>query len=283
MDHISFTCWKRALRTRISQQGRNEVVSSPKQSRPSVDHKPQNTNIMKKFMLSLLILAGVFTAVLAFHACSADDEAEGPQHSPQAQLLLQKSREFAKKYNVNMALNEDNIEETAKTLSVEQMEKDYREMSEFHLSFDVPNQSTGGRSVNKLRIRKKVTTFEETQVSGSFSCNIDDFEMRGYSVKVDYRLGNGNYSNYVDVTLTHYNSSGSARFMPQGFTQQGNNDCSFSASGTIRIYGNRYSANYFVSVSHSPSGNHASVSRDPYSSYASATPAVVVDHETSSN
>ena len=237
---------------------------------------------MKKFMLSLLILAGAFTAVLAFHACSADDEAEEPQHSPQAQLLLQKSREFAKKYNVNMTLNEDNIEETAKTLSVEEMEKDYREMSEFHLSFDVPNQSTGGRSVNKLRIRKKVTTFEETQVSGSFHCDSYETGMTGYTVDVAYRLGNGNYSNYVDVTLNHFSCSGSARFMPNGFTQQGNNDCSFSASGTIRIYGNRYRANYFVSVSHSPSGNHATVSRDPYSSYANTTPIKVDDEMTTS-
>ena len=238
---------------------------------------------MKKFMLSLLILAGAFTAVLAFHACSADDEAEEPQHSPQAQLLLQKSREFAKKYDVNMTLNEDNIEETAKTLSVEEMEKDFREMSELHLSFDVPNQSTGKRSVNKLRIRRKAATFEETMVSGSFRCDIDDYQMKGYSVKVDYKLGNGNYNNYVDVTLSHYYSSGSARFMPQGFMQQGNNDCSFSASGTIRIYGIRYNANYFVSVSHSPSGNHASASRDPYSSHANTTPIIIEKGGTTSN
>ena len=238
---------------------------------------------MKKFMLSLLILAGAFTAVLAFHACSADDEAEEPQHSPQAQLLLQKSREFAKKYDVNMTLNEDNIEETAKTLSVEQMENDFLEMAEFHLSFDVPNQSTGKRSVNKLRIRRKAATFEETMVSGSFHCDSYETGMSGYTVDVAYRLGNGNFSSFVDVTLNHFSSSGSARFMPHGFTQQGDNDCTFSASGTIRIYGNRYSANYYVSVSHSPSGNHASVSRDPYSSYACTTPIVVEERETTSD
>ena len=130
---------------------------------------------MKKVLLSLLILTGTFTAVLAFHACSADDEAEEPQHSPQAQLLLQKSREFAKKYNVNMTLNEDNIEETAKTLSVEEMEKDYREIS--HLSiksnFKTFNRSSK-TSRNKLRIKRLPPLLEEDRpdtYSGSSSAS----------------------------------------------------------------------------------------------------------------
>ena len=117
---------------------------------------------MKKFMLSLLILTGAFTAVLAFHACSADDEAEEPQHSPQAQLLLQKSREFAKKYNVNMTLNEDNIEETAKTLSVEEMDSMYMAFS--HLRIDVPirvNSNVAAKTKNKIRIRKLKPVLED--------------------------------------------------------------------------------------------------------------------------
>ena len=117
---------------------------------------------MKKFMLSLLILAGAFTAVLAFDACSADDEAEELQHSPQAQLLLQKSREFAKKYGVNMTLNEDNIEETAKTLSVEEMDSIYLAFS--HLRIDVPihvNSNAAAKTKNKIRIRKLKPVLED--------------------------------------------------------------------------------------------------------------------------
>ena len=120
-------------------------------------------------MLSLLILAGAFTAVLAFHACSADDAAEEPQHSPQVQMLLQKSREFAKKYNVNMTLNEDNIEETAKTLSVEQMEKDYREWAKLTKTpLVVKDSDNGKQSKNKIKLRKKIVEMELSGRRGEF-------------------------------------------------------------------------------------------------------------------
>ena len=204
---------------------------------------------MRKLLLSLLILTGAFTAVLAFHACSADDEAEESQHSPQAQLLLQKSREFAKKYNVNMTLNEDNIEETANTLSVEEMEKDFREMSEFDLSISTPSTTTNGHSINKLRIRRKTTIFEETTVTGSFTCSAEC----GTKVQVCYKIGNGNYNDDVAVTLTHYSASGTAHLKPQGATFQGTNKCAFSASGTVVIYG-RYRTCYHVFINHSISG-----------------------------
>ena len=209
---------------------------------------------MKKFMLSLLILAGTFTAVLSFHACSADDEAEEPQHSPQAQLLLQKSREFAKKYDVNMALNEDNIEETAKTLSVEQMEKDFREMENFQISFKLINPN---RTVNKLRVRKKITTFEETKATGSFTW----YGEGNTSVNVEYTIGNGNYNNDVYVTLNTKGHSGSAHFKPVGCTSYGTNDCAFSASGTVIIC-SYYIAYYHVLVDHGPSGNYCNISLD---------------------
>ncbi|MBR6481917.1 MAG: hypothetical protein IKT26_01635 [Bacteroidaceae bacterium] len=48
------------------------------------------------------------------------------QYSPQAQRLLDKGREFALKYGVDMWLNEEHIEETAKFLTVEKMEEDFK-------------------------------------------------------------------------------------------------------------------------------------------------------------
>ena len=215
---------------------------------------------MKKFMLSLLILAGAFTAVLSFHACSADEEADEPQHSPQAQLLLQKSSEFAKKYNVNMTLNEDNIEETVKTLSVEEMEKDYREMSEFDICISSPSTPPRGRTVNKLRIRRKTTMFEETTITGSFTCSAE----YGTTVQVGYQIGNGGYNDDVSVILTHYSASGTAHLKPQGVTFQGSDKCAFSASGTVMIYG-QYRTCYHVFIDHSASGIntcHVSIDRN---------------------
>ena len=58
-------------------------------------------------------------------SCSSDevDEAQGNKK----ELLLKKSKEFAKKYGVEMELNEDSLDVMAHTLTVEQMEKDYQE------------------------------------------------------------------------------------------------------------------------------------------------------------
>ena len=136
---------------------------------------------MKKFMLSLLILAGAFTAVLAFDACSADDEAEELQHSPQAQLLLQKSREFAKKYGVNMTLNEDNIEETAKTLSVEEMEKDFREWAKLTKTpLVVKNSDNGKLTKNNIKLRRKTVEMELSGRRGEFKGSGSFGEMGRY-------------------------------------------------------------------------------------------------------
>lgn len=84
---------------------------------------------MKKISLLLLLFFGAMATFVAFQACSSDEMNEQPQ--TKAQLLLKKSREFAKKYGVKMELNEENIEEIAKTLTVEEMEQDYRNWAEY--------------------------------------------------------------------------------------------------------------------------------------------------------
>ena len=114
---------------------------------------------MKKLILSVLAIAGMLVAMAAFHACSSDEADE--QNLTQAQLLMQKSKEFAKKYGVNMTLNEENIEETAKTLTVEQMEKIYESMSQ--LCIKIPIQKSNNKfakTKNKLRIRKVAPLLE---------------------------------------------------------------------------------------------------------------------------
>ena len=55
--------------------------------------------------------------VFTISSCTSDELVL--QYSPQAQLLLEKSREFAQKYGVDMLLNEEYIEETAQVLTVE--------------------------------------------------------------------------------------------------------------------------------------------------------------------
>ena len=62
--------------------------------------------------------------VFTISSCTSDELVL--QYSPQAQLLLEKSREFAQKYGVDMLLNEEYIEETAQVLTVEKMEEDFK-------------------------------------------------------------------------------------------------------------------------------------------------------------
>lgn len=68
----------------------------------------------------------ILTLGICFHLTSCSSDELVLQYSPQAQLLLEKSREFAQKYGVRMWLHEDNAEWLATWLTVEQMEKDYQ-------------------------------------------------------------------------------------------------------------------------------------------------------------
>ena len=213
---------------------------------------------MKKFYFSLLIVAGVFASIIAFHACSTDESDEHPQSK--AQLLMKKSQEFAKKYDVNMVINKDSIESLAQTLTIEQMEKDYQEMAGFHETFFVPNSYDGAKTINKLRIRRKALNFETTDITGTFDCH-DEGAYKNINVNVAYRIGNGQGNNSVRVTLNRYGEIGSSTFVPQGVTKIGDKDCEFSASGTVSISGT-YIISYHVFIEHSRSGNRCVISVD---------------------
>lgn len=64
--------------------------------------------------------------IICFHMTSCTNEELVLQYSPRAQLLLDKGREFALKYGVDMWLNEEHIEETAKFMTVEKLEEDFK-------------------------------------------------------------------------------------------------------------------------------------------------------------
>lgn len=74
----------------------------------------------KIFKFNLLAVAFCYGVI----SCTSDELVL--QYSPRAQLLLEKSQEFAHKYKVKMWLNGDNAEWLATWLTVEQMEKDYQ-------------------------------------------------------------------------------------------------------------------------------------------------------------
>ena len=79
-------------------------------------------------MKQLRTIVIVFIAILfmgVFSACTND---ETDQALTKSQLLIKKSKEFAKKYNVDLRLKEENIDKIAETLTVDQMEKDYQDL-----------------------------------------------------------------------------------------------------------------------------------------------------------
>lgn len=95
---------------------------------------------MNKFIKNSLLAV---TLCYGITSCSSDELVL--QYSPRAQLLLEKSQEFAHKYNVKMWLNKENAEWLATWLTVEQMEKDYQTEASrkiiFSKSFDANGNS----------------------------------------------------------------------------------------------------------------------------------------------
>ena len=91
----------------------------------------------------------ILTLGISFHMTSCTSDELVLQYSPRAQLLLEKSREFANKYKVKMWLNEENAEWLATWLTVEQMEKDYQTEASrkiiFSKSFDANGNTTEER------------------------------------------------------------------------------------------------------------------------------------------
>ena len=103
------------------------------------------------FVVTLLCLTTTFTS------CSSDevDDTQGNKK----ELLLKKSKEFAKKYGVKMELNEDSLDVIARTLTVEQMEKDYKEWAEaapIRIEVSAPTNSNSKKSKNGIKLAKRI-------------------------------------------------------------------------------------------------------------------------------
>lgn len=103
------------------------------------------------FVVTLLCLTTTFVS------CSSD-EAEEAQGNKK-ELLLKKSKEFAKKYGVKMELNEDSLDVIARTLTVEQMEKDYKEWAEaapIRIEVSAPTNGNSKKSKNGIKLVKRI-------------------------------------------------------------------------------------------------------------------------------
>ena len=185
---------------------------------------------MKRNFLSLLLSTGVIATVVAFHACSSD-EANDPQPTSKTQMLLKKSKEFAKKYNVDLEVDEAQLEKVADTLSVEQMERDYQALANLTNApiTIVPQQA---KSPNGLRLTNRRASYESTSISGhdtGFAENNSDI-----AYEIFYNIGNKGNGN-VRVVISYDPFEGMTILQPTGVPFYSTNRCSFTAVGSINL------------------------------------------------
>ncbi len=67
-------------------------------------------------------------------------------------LLLAKSKEFAKKYNVMMTLNSSRLDTLAEEMTIAQLEQDYRTFSKTQANDSSTTESDSGSVSVKIRI-----------------------------------------------------------------------------------------------------------------------------------
>ena len=209
---------------------------------------------MKKLFLTLAFIAT--TLVLAVtYACSSDSS-EQESVTTKAQLLLNKSHEFAQKYHVSIYLNEENINEIAKTMTVEQLEAMYVQWAKqpqqsYTIKLPAQSQKLNGRV--KLRRRAELREdFDET-IRGNFTIEDVSFVFCLREVKADATVRwNFKKNGYDHVYLSINNDSISGgNYMvthPATFTP-----LVFTAQGEIKVSSKMFKQVLFAIVSKGPS------------------------------
>jgi len=141
------------------------------------------------FLLATLLAVGT----LGFIACSQDEAEDTPT---KAELLKAKAAEFAKKYGVQMSLNEENIEQISETLTVEQMEQDFQAFANFQGATST-NKSYAPHRTKGLKIKRAKVLEEEADSlvhPNPFKIHEGKAEADVYHVEITKGLK----TNYVD-------------------------------------------------------------------------------------
>lgn len=136
------------------------------------------------FVMAILLV----TTAVSFIACS-QDEAEEDAKQAKIELLKAKAKEFAKKYGVEMSLNEDNMEALAETLTVEQMEEDFMAFAEFK-GIKVVSYGNKTLGLKRLKIKRAKTvaedkgTKDEGNINGRYDPHEGSARAEVYNVKI---------------------------------------------------------------------------------------------------
>lgn len=164
--------------------------------------------------MSITCLMTIFTS------CESDETDFEPNNK--IELLKAKSKEFAKKYDVDVTLNDDSIAKYAEQMTVEGMEEDYKAFAEMKKSLQnistetMPSVPTKLLSKRDFLKRRKVETELDTlgryNNSGSFvtSSTINQKccdNYIGYTANVEWELKIGTPSMKISsLQLECYNS-----------------------------------------------------------------------------
>ena len=106
---------------------------------------------MKKFFFSALIM-GLVCLMAAFTGCQSEESDFEPTNK--IEMLKAKSKELAKKYHVNVTLNDDSIAKYADQMTVESMEEDYKMFAEMKKTLQNGDGQTKTIAQNKPLSRK---------------------------------------------------------------------------------------------------------------------------------
>lgn len=166
------------------------------------------------FIMSITCLMTIFTS------CESDETDFEPNNK--IELLKAKSKEFAKKYDVDVTLNDDSIAKYADQMTVEGMEEDYKAFAEMKKSLQnistetMPSVPTKLLSKKDFLKRRKVET--ESDALGRYD-NSGSFETSGtitqkccdnfirYTANVEWELKIGTPSMKISsLQLECYNS-----------------------------------------------------------------------------
>ena len=119
--------------------------------------------LKKSLFFAAWCVAFLFGTV-AFYSCSNEDLDEDSVQT-KVELFRAKAKELSKKYGVDVTLNEENIEEIAATMTMEQFEKEFQMFATMSIDTIITGQAKK-EMPKKLRFNTKKKLAESPEDSG---------------------------------------------------------------------------------------------------------------------
>ncbi len=222
--------------------------------------------MQKKVFLSVVMSACLMgTTVTVFNACS-NDEVEEQQLESKADYLRAKAKEFSKKYGVDMSLNEENMDNWAETLTVEQLEADFQILAALKAQQII--QPVAPQKVVKKGIKIRTTktaeeirdaTYKDTDSANSpkylgITNNMGVKVYRDVIVSVDASWQFGNkVSNHVyadvSIPLSILTTLTGSDFLSD-LSYSTTDGFSFLASGNVSLSSANYTLTIYITLSY---------------------------------